>query len=250
MQTKRSFIDTITAIFSAWGQLTRVLEATLIDNLAATVPWLAPIVPAYMIYHSLTVVIQFPLPVAILSAIVVEFLGLVTVSTSVQFWTWNDSKRQADPGAPVWLAVITAVAYLLIVITTNVILDLRSPIEQLLAKALLSTLSVSAAMTIAIRSQHARRLAEIEKDKAQKREDRLLARNLRSEETKETKVSRNFPTDWRKLPEEDRKLITSMPTREIIDVYQVSPRTAQNWKNWAVSTNGTNGKVKGENHEN
>jgi hypothetical protein len=189
VQTKNSFIEIVTSFFTAWGQITRALEATLIDNLAATIPWLAPVVPAYMIYHSLTAVIRFPLPVAILSAIVVEFLGLVTVSTSVQFWSWNDSKRQTDPDAPVWLAIITAAAYLLVVITVNVILDLDAPAEQLAAKALLSTLSISAALTIAIRSQHARRLAEIEKAKADRRAEKLALRIATMSENVATNVA-------------------------------------------------------------
>lgn len=233
---KKSFVESLTVFFTAWGQVTRVLEATLIDNLAATIPWLAPVVPAYMIYKSLAETIHFPLPVAILSAVVVEFLGLVTVSTSVQFWTWNDSKRQADPQAPVRLAVVTAGAYLAIVITVNVILDLGSPIEQLFAKALLSTLSVSAALTIAIRSQHARRLAEIEQSKAQKRAERRERQLSASSPVTSGEIgdfqkvaAARKVADWRRLTVQEKEAIAGLPTRDLVEIYPISERTAREW---------------------
>lgn len=63
------------------------------------------------------------------------------------------------------------------------------------------------------------------------------ARNLRPDETK---VSRNFSLDWRKVPDEDKRLIAGMSTNDICNTYQVSPRTAQNWRKWASSNGSAN----------
>ena len=101
MEHQSPFVHNVTAFLRGWSQLTRALEATLVDNLAATIPWLAPIVPAYMIYSSLAGEIGFPHWVAVLSAAVVEFLGLATVSTTFQLWDYNDAKRKTDQHTPV-----------------------------------------------------------------------------------------------------------------------------------------------------
>jgi hypothetical protein len=46
-----------------------------------------------------------------------------------------------------------------------------------------------------------------------------------------TKLSETYrKTDWRNVPEEDRAHIAKMRTNEIMVFYQVSERTAQNWK--------------------
>lgn len=170
--TPKPFIHTVTAFLQGWSALTRALESTLIDNLAATIPWAAPCVPAYMMFHNLVTVIGFPQWVSFLAALVVEFLGLTTVSTTFQLWSWNDSRRKIDQPAPVRIAAITAGFYLLVVILVNVILD-SAPFQQRLAKALLSMLSIIGAVVLAIRSQHARRLTEIEAEKGARREERI-----------------------------------------------------------------------------
>ena len=50
-----------------------------------------------------------------------------------------------------------------------------------------------------------------------------------------TKVSETFAaTDWRRVPDGDRAAIATMTTRQISEQYQVSERTAQNWKHYAT----------------
>lgn len=240
------FVQRVTAVLIAWGELTRALEATLIDNLAATIPWLAPVVPAFMIYHSLTAVIHFPAWVGAVSAVVVEFLGLATVSTVFQFWSYNDARRKTDPVAPMRVAAGAAGFYLAVVILVNVILD-RAPLEQLVAKALLSTLSSVAAITLSIRAQHARRLGEIAAEKAERkaeRAERRLSGNLpaaRGEigELPETfryvSGAGNTPkaaeklADWRHLSPEEKDRIAAMTPIQVSRTYPVSDRTARAW---------------------
>lgn len=237
-KNKITFYDRVTNFLRGWGDLTRALEATLIDNLAATVPWLAPVLPAYMVYHSLSTVMNFPVQIAWIGAAVVEFLGLSTVATTFQFWDWNDSRRKTDQGAPVWIAAATAAFYLIVVILVNVVLD-TAPAVQRFAKALLSTLSVIAAITLAIRSQHARRLEEIDRIKAEKRAERRLRRH--SGEFPATSASfenlageKNLPqhaktNDWRRLSRDEKTAIAEMQPAELVHIYPISDRTAREW---------------------
>ena len=128
----------------AWRHVIQVSERTLIDNVAATVPWLAPVSPAYMVWNNAVQLLGWPVWVAWVVALAVEGLGLSVVSTAFQLWR---QKRNTF-----WMAVGTTVFYLSVVITVNVALELGAP--TWFAKALLSLLSVPAAVTIALRTQN------------------------------------------------------------------------------------------------
>lgn len=113
------------------NRLSNFFEVSLINNIAAITPWLAPVAPAYIAWDHMTHVLFFPPIVSIIVAGVVEFLGLSTVITATQFWDWNDSKRQSDQSAPFWIALASAGFYLVIIVTINVLLDGSNPIERL-----------------------------------------------------------------------------------------------------------------------
>jgi hypothetical protein len=188
-------MDFIIQILNEWNRLTKALEATLVDNVAATVPWLAPVIPAWLAYHNMIKVLIMPAEVALIGALVVEFLGLATVTTTVQFREFNDTREDSDPGAPVLWAIVTAAFYLSVVLTVNVLLDKGSALEKT-AKALLSTLSVAGAVTIALRSQHARRLtakqsriADDQKQQEKRREERKQDRRERKLQEHELRLA-------------------------------------------------------------
>lgn len=235
---KRTYDAVITFLQRCMG-LSQALELMLVDVIAALIPWLAPVIPAYMAFSHMTSVLAFPAWVATLGAMVVEFLGLSTVHTTFSFWRYNDERearriqhqqhgrgrRKALPrraaGAPVLVAGITAGFYLAVIITVNVLLDDAGLVEKI-AKALLSLLGTVAAVTLAIRAQHARRLAEAEERKLSRKEN--LSRKV------PRKVSRkDFEDDWRKLPIEDKELMRNMSRDEIEQTYGVIRRTANNW---------------------
>ena len=70
-------------------------------------------------------------------------------------------------------------------------------------------------------------------------------RKLINSQTRNAKVSGNLPetyrnlpessggTDWRLLPEGDKRVIAGMSAREISKAYRISERTARNWKQYA-----------------
>ncbi len=221
-----------------WGQLTRMVEGVLVDNIAATVPWLAPVVPAWLAYHNMTGVLEMPGWIGLVGAAVVEFLGLSTVSTAFSLWEYNDARRKSDQAAPVWVAIITAGFYLAVVLTVNVILD-SSPAVERVAKGLLSTLSIAAAVTLATRAQHARRLQAAADERAERREmrrERQAATYGEMPQLAETR--RNSPqlaetrqtADWRALSVPEREQIAGMSTEAVMAAYPVSARTAREWR--------------------
>lgn len=166
-----------------WGRITQALEHTLLDNLAATTPWLAPVLPAAIAYFNLTLYLDFPHWLAFLAAVCIEFLGLAAVHTVFQLWQYNESRRAKDVEAPVRLASAVGVAYMVVVLTVNVLLEVAAfeawtwqGVTHVVAKALLSLLSVVSAFVLAIRAQHQRLIVEQGEDKAQRAEAVELGR--------------------------------------------------------------------------
>jgi len=167
-------IDWAIHLLDALHRFIKAVEYVLVDLASAFTPWLAPVIPAYMVYVSMVGILSFPPWVASVGALVTEFLGLATVYTTLEFWQWNDEKRKSDSNAPFWVALVVGVFYVALVMTLNVMLD-PSPWNRqgwLLraAKAMLSLMSVVGGITIALRSQHRRRLREITETKAEARE--------------------------------------------------------------------------------
>ncbi len=222
------------------------LETTLVDTLAAVAPWLGPIAPAYLAYQAMVNVLLLPEWVALVIAAVIELLGISTINTSVQFWNYNQTKRQADPNAPFWLALVMAVFYLTVVLVVNVLLD-NAEIIHKIAKFLLSALSPVAAVTLSLRAQHTRRMMDVASLKAQEKSERAerkkkLAEGGKDEAKVSVKVSETGAQvhehpetygkwkHWTKVPRDERMKIAGMTdVRQVIDAYGVIERTAYNW---------------------
>ena len=264
-------VEFIVNLLTGWREITNALETTLADNVAATVPWLAPLIPAAIAYDHMGSVLLFDPWLAFVGAAVVELLGLSTVTTTVQFWQYNiagdSTKPEPEGRAPFGMAFAAAAFYFLVVITVNVLLDEAGGTARL-AKALLSTLSIVGALTVAIRSQHRRRVdeqVEVESDaiayqrelEAEAREaKRLVAAERRrmkheqemqklkvSEASKlaetggkdaesKVKVTGTF-RNWRQVPESERLKIATMSMEAVRESYGVGERTAYNWISYA-----------------
>ena len=270
-------VEFIINLLTGWREITNALEKTLVDNVAATVPWLAPVIPAAIAYDHMESVLLFDPWLAFVGAAVVELLGLSTVTTAVQFWQYNkvpallvagdSAKPETEGRAPFGMAFAAAAFYFLVVITVNVLLDEAGGTARL-AKALLSTLSIVGALTVAIRSQHRRRVdeqVEVESDaisyqrelEAEAREaKRLVAaerRRMKHEQEMQklkvsealkvaetgvkdaeskVKVSGTF-SSWRQVPESERLKIATMSMEAVRESYGVGERTAYNWISYA-----------------
>jgi DNA-binding transcriptional ArsR family regulator len=137
----------------------RQAEGSLVNLLSALAPWGAPLVPATMVYYNLIERLRFRPWIALVSASVAEILGLATVSTAMVFWQSNRKERAGYKKMPVWVTAACFGWYLAVIITVNVLLEAPWQPEQLIrieliARALLSTLTIPAAVTISIRAVH------------------------------------------------------------------------------------------------
>jgi len=153
-------------IMAGWQRMTKAAENALLDNVAATTPWLAPVIPAAIAFRHMADHLDFQWWLAGIGALVIEFLGLAAVHTAFQLWEYNESKNESDQPAPFGWSVGAAGFYLLIVIVVNILLEtavtaswLSMIMAKIMSKALLSLLSIDAAFVLALRSQHTRRLA-------------------------------------------------------------------------------------------
>jgi len=129
-------------------------EEKLIDNVARIVPWFAPLIPASFAYHNSVSVLRLIWYEAAVVAFVVELLGLATVHT---FFSLAESMKTAKENKPKHETIIMgfmAAFYLAIVVTVNILLDLEHTWQIIAARALLSLISIPAAVTLSIRNLH------------------------------------------------------------------------------------------------
>lgn len=167
-------------VFDRINATIRSTEGSLVNLLSAIAPWLAPLAPAAMSWRHMIDSLAFDQFIAGAIAVVVEVMGLASVSTIIAFWSHNRNYKDDRLKAPVWIAVFTFVFYLGVILIMNVALDAANlaalvPYREgvvIFAKALLTLLSIPAAVLLAIRSQHHDLLTDMETRRQQAREAR------------------------------------------------------------------------------
>lgn len=216
------------------------IENKALDVIAAISPWLAPLIPvyfaAYNAYDYLAKGHQwFDVALIVVIALVVETIGLAGVHTAIQLWNYNRTRGASDDPAPLWLAVVAVMAYIVIIITVNAALDFAKvaapdtlPYVKIFAVGLLSLLALNSALIVAIRAGQNDRIAQVEKRKADRKAARKLTGNLPGNVSVTSE-------DWRKVPETEYAFIASAKTEDICGRFGVSDRTARNWRKNAQS---------------
>ncbi len=199
------------------------LEAMTIDTIAAITPWLAPLIPAYLVFHNMVGRLGYTPIFGLVGAAAVEFLGLSAVHTATTFHQWNAGHKNDQ--APFWLALAAGLFYVIIVLTVNAALDIWPGYDgvKILAHALLSLLSVDAAVIIAVRAQHARRWHERQEARQTRQAARQDANETRTDanETRTPATRDEFITAWRANGH------TSIAA--LAQELGVNARTAQKW---------------------
>lgn len=247
MENKPDVVSRVVMWLADANRLMRSIESVLIDLIAATAPWLAPVIPAYMVHQSLMNVLAMPPWVAWIGAAVVEFLGLSAVSTTMTLWDYNDKRKAAQLNqttkgkrrkprpvkglAPVWVAGGAGGFYLISVLVVNVILDDAGTWERI-AKALLSSLSVIAALILAVRAQHARRLEAIDERKQKLSVAKAAKKSVNQSlpvVTEEETVADRGSFEKFSADQMARNGKGSMPAGEVMATYGVPQRTAYRW---------------------
>jgi hypothetical protein len=209
-------------------------EASLVNLLSSIAPWLAPIAPAYLSYYHMTNSLAFPSYIAWAVAVVVEVLGLSAISTIITFWAHNRKYRLEVKKAPVAMAVFSFIVYLMVILTINVVLDaayiqnsgMNPEWVKIGARALLTLLTVPAAIILAVRTQYHEMVLGIEREREErKRERREAVRVLPGNERRKAQ----FLTDFYSGDLEQRLNGRHLDAEAISEYYQVSLRTAFRW---------------------
>lgn len=211
-------------------------EASFVNLLSSVAPWAAPLAPAYMSFSHMKDSLDFPVWIAWAIAIMVEILGLSTVSTGMTFWNHNKRYTAKYKQAPVGLVIAIFIFYLSTIFLINIVLDLADPTNKLvysLAKGSLILLNIPAALLIAMRTQHTAILNEIHEENNEKKKEKL-SHNFRENYT-------NYPhdlpinvTDWRKLSklltEEHTEWILNTDANIVASVFGITKKTVYNWR--------------------
>lgn len=211
-------------------------ESSFINLISALSPWLAPLPAAWMSYAHMTTYLEFPIPVAIAVAIVVEVLGLSTISTALSFYEHNRryNGKTSVKRSPLWLVVITYLFYLAIVLTINVLIDAvlgTSTWPIIVARGLLVLMSLPAGMLIGLRKQHYELVVQIAEEKDERKRSKT---ETKDESAPEPEVKTIDYRVWRKSASaEDVAWLKTASTASIVAKFGINDRTARNWSKYA-----------------
>jgi hypothetical protein len=159
----------------------RTIERKLTDLIAGLAPWLTPVPTAYLVGRATIAYLRWPLPIAIVAAVIIEALGLAAVNTALTLREYNVSKRKTDPAAPFALAAALVGVYLTVAILLTVALDIVPDLARF-APAVFPLLSLAGVTVLALRSDQRRRLEAIASDRAERQAERQAARQAKRQE--------------------------------------------------------------------
>lgn len=151
----------------------RNVEGSVVNLLSSIAPWGAPLPAAYMSFTHMDTVLKFPVIVSVPVAAVIEILGFATVSTILSFWSHNRHYTDETKQAPIGLTIAAFVFYLAIVLTMNVLIDATTGtssagIAIIAVRALLTLMSIPAALVLAVRTQHHEMLNDFDDKKRER----------------------------------------------------------------------------------
>jgi hypothetical protein len=132
----------------------------------------------------------WPNEIGVIAGVIVECLGLGATATALTLRAYNQCRRKSDPKAPFALAATLVGVYFGSVTLLTVLLD-TLPMLAVYAPLAFPVLSLAGVATLALRSDHQRRLEAIEKDKAERRE-RSRTRRVKSQMSNDTGFDTRF----------------------------------------------------------
>lgn len=189
-------------VFQTISEIINGAEKSFLDLMSAIVPYFVPLIPAYLMYNHAMKEMGFPGWIAITAAFVVEVLGLTSVATAIRFQRHNTLYKDAKNKSPFGLAIATYIFYLAVVLSVNVLLEVKAGTRSgpvIWAIGLFSLLSLPSAVLISIRSQYAEILEERQAAKEERRQARTPMRPVFAKDTKLAELEeRPTPATFRK----------------------------------------------------
>lgn len=135
------------------------IEDLAVDVLAVFGPWFAPIPSAYLVGKAAHDYLSWHWLVAIIAAVAVESIGVVSVVLALRLYEWNEAKNKTDAAAPLPLALVNVAVYFVVTIGLTVLLDVVPELSRF-APAIFPLLAAVGAVNIAVKNGQRRREAE------------------------------------------------------------------------------------------
>lgn len=218
-------------------------ESGLVEVASKVGPILAPVPTAYLVGASSVRHLDWPWPIGVIAAVVVECLGLASTGLALTLWDYQKSKRKSDPPSPFWLSLVIVTAYFVVAVVLTVVLDIV-PSLAIYAPALFPALSLAGVTILAVRIDHRERLAQIERRRVKDRADRDQRKaekveSVRSVSGQVTAPEIRWPDKAAFVTDTDRP--DGLTTNQLAEMAGIAPRTARRWLAAVRSDNGKEG---------
>jgi hypothetical protein len=189
------------------------IEDTLAEFAATVGPWLAPLPSAFFVWRAGTLHLAMPAWVALVTAGIIELLGLATTAQALTIYEYNTARRRPDQRAPLALAIALIAVYFFGVLALTVALEVFPQLATV-APALFPILSLTGVGVLALRMDHRRRLAEVENE----RMERKAARQ-------ERKTAQETPQEVAPVAQVPAQEMTT--TARVLAYYRANPHGSQ-----------------------
>ena len=143
-------------------------ERYLVQFVARSSPWLAPLPSGYFVARASIVHLDLPLIMAIVVGAIIELLGITSVHTWLWLTDWNINKRKSDPESPAVFAVFLGVIYLIAAVGLTVVLEV-APYLALYAPANFPILAVIGAVNLALIAQQQQRKNALQRKRQERK---------------------------------------------------------------------------------
>ena len=148
-------------------QILDTVEGALVELAVRLAGWLAPLPAAYAAYRAGVDLLDWPPAVAVGAAVAVETLGLATTGTALTLWRYNLSKRKSEPSAPTGYALALVGVYFIASLSLVLLVHKFASLVSWVP-GLFPVLSLAGVGTLALRADHTRRLADNERQRAER----------------------------------------------------------------------------------
>ena len=219
-------------IFDIATRWVNSFEDSFVNFVSVIIPWLVPLIPAYILYTHLETDLQWSRPWPLIGGTVVEGLGLATVNTYFRFERHNRKYKDQKNKMPVWVVIVAYVWYLLIVLFVNVVFDWRAGVDftRIIAILAFSTLSLPASALISVRGLHSEWKGEHEQRYSHSRTEANETNEQPSTGANEANEQANGSRTFKSLTNEEKREIKIGDTKTLAGKFNVTERAIQKWK--------------------
>jgi hypothetical protein len=207
-------------------------EDSFVNFVSVIIPWLVPLIPAYILYNHLLTDLKWDRPWALVAGAVVEGLGLATVNTYFRFERHNRRYKDQKNKMPLWVVIVAYVWYLAIVLFVNVVFDWRAGVDftRIIAILAFSTLSLPASALISVRGMHSEWKSEHERKYSGSRTEANETNEQAPNETNKTNEQANGSRTFKSLTNAEKAMIASGDTKALSTKFGVTDRAIQKWR--------------------